>query len=77
MKERISKDTIAYCITAIICSIILGLFYMKTNRYVPLAPGIIIDRQKGSVIEDKGFAFGWEESNFKHEIKEKENKEEK
>lgn len=51
-KNIVSANAVLYCITAIICSIILGSYYFKANRYIPMHPNYdILDKKKGTVIE--------------------------
>lgn len=33
MNNKLSKNTIAYCITAIICMLILAFAYLQVHRY--------------------------------------------
>lgn len=50
MKEKLSKNTIAYCITAIICVLILAFAYLKANRYTPAGTTYTIDQWTGKKV---------------------------
>lgn len=49
MKEKLSKNTIAYCITAIICTLILSLAYLHAAKYEVSLNGQIIDKYNKTI----------------------------
>lgn len=63
--DIVNIKTIAYCITVIVCALILAFAYLQSNRYIPDGRGGIMDRQEGIVINKGHPNYKWREDSFK------------